>query len=82
MAPFVADCLKVNPYSFTALTTAPALFFVYREATLRIYLERFEADISKHDQDAQTALTELTSLAEQICEVKKRADRTGPDVVS
>ena len=51
-------------------------------ATLRIYLERFEPDPSKHDQDAQVALAELISLAEQFCEVKKRTGRTEPDVVT
>jgi len=51
-------------------------------ATLRIYLERFEADVSKHDQDAQVALAELISLAEQFCEVKKRTGRTEPDVTT
>ncbi len=51
-------------------------------ATLRIYLERFEADASKHDQDAQVALAELIDLAEQFCEVKKRTGRTEPDVVT
>ncbi|MCK9637957.1 MAG: alpha-D-glucose phosphate-specific phosphoglucomutase [Methylobacter tundripaludum] len=51
-------------------------------ATLRIYLERFEPDASKHDQDAQVALAELISLAEQFCEVKKRTGRTAPDVVT
>jgi phosphoglucomutase len=51
-------------------------------ATLRIYLERFEADASKHDQDAQVALAELISLAEQFCEIKTRTGRTEPDVVT
>lgn len=51
-------------------------------ATLRIYLERFEPDASKHDQDAQTALAELINLAEQFCEVKKRTGRTEPDVTT
>ena len=51
-------------------------------ATLRIYLERFEADASKHDQDAQVALAELISLAERLCEVKKRTGRAEPDVVT
>ncbi len=51
-------------------------------ATLRIYLERFEADASRHDQDAQTALAELISLAERFCEVKKRTGRSEPDVVT
>ncbi|MFI3184393.1 MAG: alpha-D-glucose phosphate-specific phosphoglucomutase [Methylococcaceae bacterium] len=51
-------------------------------ATLRIYLERFEADASKHDQDAQVALAELINLAEQLGEVKKRSGRLEPDVVT
>ena len=51
-------------------------------ATLRIYLEKFEADASKHDQDAQDALSFLISLAEQFCEVKKRTGRTEPTVIT
>jgi len=51
-------------------------------ATLRIYIERFEADVTKHDQDAQEALSELIILAEQLCEVKKRTGRTEPDVTT
>lgn len=51
-------------------------------ATLRIYLERFEADASQHDQDAQVALAELICLAEQLCEIKKRTGRTEPDVIT
>ncbi len=51
-------------------------------ATLRIYLERFEADATKHNQEAQTALADLINLAEQFCEVKQRTGRTGPDVIT
>ena len=51
-------------------------------ATLRIYLERFEPDSAKHKQDAQVALDDLISLAEQFCEVKKRTGRAGPDVIT
>ncbi len=51
-------------------------------ATLRIYLERFEADSSKHSQDAQDALSFLINLAEQFCEVKKRTGRTEPTVIT
>ena len=51
-------------------------------ATLRIYLERFEPDADKHNQDAQVALAELIILAEQLCEVKKRTGRTEPDVIT
>ena len=51
-------------------------------ATLRIYIERFEADVARHNQDAQIALAELIDLAEQFCEVKKRTGRTAPDVTT
>ncbi len=49
---------------------------------MRIYIERFEADPTRHDQDAQEALAELIALAEQLCEIKKRTGRTGPDVTT
>ncbi len=51
-------------------------------ATLRIYIERFEPDADKHNQDAQVALAFLIDLAEQLCEVKKRTGRTEPDVIT
>ncbi|MDD2659087.1 MAG: alpha-D-glucose phosphate-specific phosphoglucomutase [Methylococcales bacterium] len=51
-------------------------------ATLRIYIERFEADATRHDQDSQEALAELIILAEQLCEIKKRTGRTGPNVIT
>lgn len=51
-------------------------------ATLRIYLERFEVNVDRHDQDAQVALADLIDLAEQLCEVKKRTGRTEPTVIT
>jgi len=51
-------------------------------ATLRIYLEKFEPDVDKQDQDAQQALADLIDIAEQLCEVKKRTGRTDPDVIT
>ncbi|AEF98822.1 alpha-D-glucose phosphate-specific phosphoglucomutase [Methylomonas methanica] len=51
-------------------------------ATLRIYLERYERDVLKHDQDAQVALAELVEIAEQLCEVKKRTGWTAPTVIT
>ena len=51
-------------------------------ATLRIYMEKFEADASLQDQDAQVALKELIDLAEQLCEIKKRTGRTKPTVIT
>lgn len=51
-------------------------------ATLRIYIERFEADPTRHNQDAQLALESLINLAEQFCEVKKRTGRSAPNVTT
>jgi phosphoglucomutase len=51
-------------------------------ATLRIYLEKYEADSSQHQQDAQEALAFLIDLAEEFCEVKKRTGRTEPTVIT
>ncbi|GAB7563347.1 alpha-D-glucose phosphate-specific phosphoglucomutase [Methylobacillus methanolivorans] len=51
-------------------------------ATLRIYLESFDADISQHDQDAQHALAELIGIAEQISELKQRSGREQPTVIT
>ncbi len=51
-------------------------------ATLRIYLERYERDPSRHDVDPQVALEDLISLAEDLCEVKKRTGMTAPTVIT
>ncbi len=51
-------------------------------ATLRIYLERYETDTDKHDQDAQQALAGMIELAEQLCEVKKRTGMGTPTVIT
>ena len=51
-------------------------------ATLRIYLERFEADSALHDQEAQVVLNDLIILAEQFCEVKKRTGRIEPNIIT
>jgi len=51
-------------------------------ATLRIYLERYERDIAKLDQNAQEALAELVDIAEQLCQVKQRTGMTEPTVIT
>jgi len=51
-------------------------------ATLRIYIEKYERDITQLDQDSGQALAELVEIAELLCEVKKRTGRTEPDVVT
>jgi phosphoglucomutase len=51
-------------------------------ATLRIYLESFEPDISKHHLDAQQSLATLISIAMQISELRKRTGREQPTVIT
>jgi len=51
-------------------------------ATLRIYIERYEPDPSRHDMDTQEALADLIALAEHLSEVKSRSGRQGPTVIT
>ncbi len=51
-------------------------------ATLRIYLESFEPDVSKHHLDAQVALATLIRIALQISELHKRTGRDKPTVIT
>ena len=49
-------------------------------ATLRVYLEHFEGDPTRHGQDPQSALAAMIAAAEQVAEIKRYTGRTGPDV--
>jgi phosphoglucomutase len=51
-------------------------------ATLRIYLERFEADPAKQDVDTQAALAPLIAIADRIAGVRERTGRSAPSVVT
>ncbi|MFZ2540224.1 MAG: alpha-D-glucose phosphate-specific phosphoglucomutase [Gallionella sp.] len=51
-------------------------------ATLRIYLECFEPDVSMHHLDAQAALGTLIGIALQISELCKRTGREQPTVIT
>ena len=51
-------------------------------ATLRIYLEAFEPDTSKHDLDAQTLLGEMIQIALELTELKARTGRDTPTVIT
>jgi phosphoglucomutase len=51
-------------------------------ATLRVYLERYEADPSQHDQDLQVALKPVIEAAEAVAAIRERTGRTAPSVVS
>jgi len=51
-------------------------------ATLRVYLETFEPDPARHDQDPQEALAPLIAAADEIAEISARTGRDGPNVVT
>jgi phosphoglucomutase len=51
-------------------------------ATLRVYLEAYEADVSRHHLDAQVALKELIQIGLNISELVARTGRQQPTVIT
>ncbi len=51
-------------------------------ATLRLYLERYEAPDGRHDLETQTALEPLIALADELAGVKQRTGRQEPSVIT
>jgi len=51
-------------------------------ATLRVYIESYEPDATKHDVDPQKALEPLINLAEEIAQIKKFTQREAPTVIT
>ncbi|MFN2308596.1 MAG: alpha-D-glucose phosphate-specific phosphoglucomutase [Gammaproteobacteria bacterium] len=51
-------------------------------ATLRVYLERYEADPAKQGLDSQTALAELIQIAEALAGIRKHTGRDRPTVIT
>ena len=51
-------------------------------ATLRIYLEAFEADVTKHHLDAQVALAEMIQIALDIAQLPQKTGRNTPTVIT
>ena len=51
-------------------------------ATLRLYLERYEADPARHDVPTSQALAPLIALAEQVAKIAEYTGRAAPDVIS
>jgi phosphoglucomutase len=51
-------------------------------ATIRIYVERFEADPAKHDIDTQKALAPLIAAAGAISDLAARTGRNAPTVIT
>lgn len=51
-------------------------------ATLRLYLERYEAADGRHDLDTQSALESLIGLADDLAGIKQRTGRQAPSVIT
>lgn len=51
-------------------------------ATLRLYVESYEPDSSKHSVETQTALAPLIALAEEIAQIRKYTGREKPTVIT
>lgn len=51
-------------------------------ATIRIYIEQFEPDVSKHETDAQIALKPLIDLALSVSKLKDFTGREKPTVIT
>lgn len=51
-------------------------------ATLRLYVERYEADASRHNIETQEALADLISVADTIAGIKKHTGRDAPTVIT
>lgn len=51
-------------------------------ATLRVYIERFENDVAKHNQDTQEALKDLITFADEVAGIRKFTQREKPTVIT
>jgi phosphoglucomutase len=51
-------------------------------ATIRLYLEKYEADPAHHEIDAQGALAGLAAIAEKLSQLKRRTGRDHPTIIT
>ena len=51
-------------------------------ATLRVYIERFEPDTTRHGQETQAALADLIALSRSIAGIEARTGRGSPTVIT
>lgn len=50
-------------------------------ATLRVYLERYEPNIARHNLDSQKALADLIAIAEEVAQIRSLTQRNQPTVI-
>jgi phosphoglucomutase len=51
-------------------------------ATLRVYIERYEPDATRHNIETQEALADLIAAAESIANIRERTGRDAPTVIT
>ena len=51
-------------------------------ATLRLYVERYEPDPSRHDLETQAALADLIAAADDIAGIRSHTGRAAPSVIT
>ena len=51
-------------------------------ATLRVYLETYEPDPNRHNQDTQQAMAPLIRIARELAQIEERTGRSAPDVIT
>lgn len=51
-------------------------------ATLRVYIEQFEGDTGRQDEDPQAVLAGLIALSRTLPDIPGRTGRTAPDVIT
>jgi len=51
-------------------------------ATLRVYMEKFESDSTRQNEDTQTMLSDLVEAAELLAGINANLSRTAPDVMT
>ena len=51
-------------------------------ATLRVYIERYEPDPARHDEDTQAVLAPLIAVADELAGISARTGRSEPSVIT
>jgi phosphoglucomutase len=51
-------------------------------ATLRVYLESYEPDVTKHALDTQEALAQLINIADEVAQIRTFTGREAPTVIT
>ncbi|NKL83007.1 alpha-D-glucose phosphate-specific phosphoglucomutase, partial [Rhizobium leguminosarum bv. viciae] len=51
-------------------------------ATLRVYIELYEPDSTRHNIETQEALADLIAAAESIASIRERTGRDAPTVIT